>query len=150
MKRKISIFFLAVLAVFGVAYDFQPDRSIDYATFQPRFSAALGDAGFQAVEVASCSGDRVPLPLSIRWHPRYWRGDPPPLTVSGFPDSAEHYKLLIGGSQPVDCFVRYVGGRATVIAIHSSSREHAAARALHSALAREFPGFTIVLTTNEA
>jgi hypothetical protein len=150
VKRKILLLLAVTVIVFGLAYAFQPDRSIDYTSFQSRFSTAVHSSGFQTVESASCSGDQVPLPLSIRWHPRRWHSDSRVCLVIGFPDSAERYKIAVDGSPTFDCFVRYLDGRATLIAIRANSAQETIARTLRSALAREFPGLTITLTTNDA
>ena len=150
MKRKILLFLAATFILLGVAYTIQSDRTIDYADFQPRFSTTVRSSGFQTVESASCSGDQVPLPLSIRCHPRRWHSDSHGQVVNGFPDSAELYKLAVDGSPTFDCFVRYVDGRASVIAIRAHTSQEPIARTLLSKLVREFPGLTITLTTNDA
>jgi hypothetical protein len=150
VKRKILLLLAATVIVLGVAYTIQPDRSIDYTYFQARFSTTVRSSGFQTVESASCSGDQVPLPLSIRWHPRRWHSDSRGHVVSGFPDSAERYKLAVDGSPTFDCFVRYLDGRATLIAIRAHTAQEPIARTLLSKLVREFPGLTITLTTNDA
>ena len=150
VKRKISILFAAAVLALLAAYFFQPDRSIDYASFHPRLETAFRSGGFTPVELASCSGERVPFPWSLRPPPRHSRNDSGIHVAIGFPDSAEHYKLASGGSQPLDCFIRYCGGRAAFIAIHAGAAQAGSARALRATLAQEFPGFTITLTTNDA
>ena len=136
--------------MFCVVYTFQPVQSVAYASFEPRFAAAIRSAGFQTLELASCSGEQVPLPLSIRLRQRHSNTDSGIHMTIGFPNSAEHYKLTAGGSAPFDCFVRYHDSRATVIAIRARPAQASEARSLHSTLAREFPGLTITLTTNDA
>jgi hypothetical protein len=150
VKRKVTILLVAVVILLGVAFVLTPDRSVDHVSFQPRFTSVVGSGGFQTVELASCSSDQVPLPVGIRWHPRRWRSESGVHAVIGFPDGAEHYKLVADGSPPFDCFVRYLDGRATLIAIRARSAQESAARTLRSTLAREFPGLTITLTTNDA
>jgi len=150
VKRKVSILLAAAVILLGVALVFTPDRSVDYASFQPRFLTAVHNGGFQTVAVASCSSDQVPLPVGIRWHPRRWHSEPSIQTTIGFPDSAEHYTLVAAGAPPFDCFVRYLDGRATIIAIRAHAAQGVVARALRSTLAREFPGLTITLSTNDA
>ena len=149
VKRKITLLLAAALIVFGGAYAFQPDRSVDYASFQPRFLTAVRSGGLETVEIMSCSRDQVPLPLAILWHPRRWHSDSGIHAVTGFPDSAERYKLAADGSPPCDCFVRYLDGRATVIAIRARTAQESVARTLRSTLAHEFPGLAITLTTND-
>jgi hypothetical protein len=150
VKRTVLILFIVSLLGLAAAYFFQPDTSIDYSTFEPRFSAAFRSADFHAVERASCSGEQVPFPLTLRPHRRPSTGDPRIHLGIGFPDSADHYKLATDSLPPLDCFVRYFDGRAAFIAIRAHSSQASVARALQSALAREFPGFTITLNTNDA
>ena len=150
VKRKISLLLAVAVIAVAAAYFFQPDRSIDYASFQPRLEAAFRSGGFTTVELASCSGERVPFPWSLRPPPRRSHSLSGIHVAIGFPDSAYHYKLVSGGSPPFDCFVRYSDSRAAFIAIRAHAAQAGAARALRATLAQEFPRFTITLATNDA
>jgi len=150
VKRTVIILLAVSILGLAAAYFFQPDTSIDYASFQSRFATAFRRADFHAVEVASCSGDQIPFPWTLRPQRRASTRDSHIDFAVGFPDSAEHYKLVIDDSPPLDCFVRYFDSRAAFIAIRARSSQASVARALRSALAQEFPGFTITLTTNDA
>lgn len=150
MKRGLTLLLAAALIVLGVAFVFQPDSSVDYASFQPRFLTAVRSRGFVAAEMAMCRGDQVPLPLAIRWHPRRWHTDSGIHVVTGFPNCAEHYQVALGGSASCDCFVRYLDGRATFISIRAQTAQQAAARTLRAALADEFPGLSISLITHDS
>ena len=150
VKLKFAIILGGAVCVFGVAYALLPDRSVDYTFFQTRFSTAISSGGFKMVESASIRGDYVPLPLSIRWHPRRWHSSSAIRIASGFPDSAEHYKLFVDGSPSFDCFVRYLDGRAALIDIRANFAQEHFARTLRSTLAHEFPELRITLTTNDA
>ena len=153
MKRKLSILVVATVIALVAVYLFQPDRtdrSIDYASFQPRLEAAFLSGGFTTVELASCSGERVPLPWSFRPPPRRSHSPSGVRVAIGFPDSAYHYTLVSGASPPFHCFVRYFDGRAGLIAIRARASEATVAQALRATLTQEFPGFTITLATNDA
>ncbi len=80
----------------------------------------------------------------MRFHARPSPVAPHVYVATGFPNSADLYKLIMNGSLPIDCFVRYVDGRAAVILIRSQATEEPVARILQSTLAREFPGLTII------
>lgn len=148
MKRAVlTLGAISLLLILAAAYFLQPDTSIDHTSFQPRFSAACRSANFYATEQSMRSADDVPFPWSLRPQRRSPTRDSGIQFAIGSPDAAEHYKLATGDSPPVDCFVRYFDGRAAFIAIHARPSEAATARTLRSALSREFPGFTITLTT---
>ena len=150
VKRKTFLFVASALSVFCVVYAFQPVQSVAYAAFEPRFDATIRTAGFRKLELASCSGELVSLPLRIRLRHLSLNTFSGIHAAINFPDSAEHYTLVTEGSPSFDCYVRYLDSRATLIAIRASTAQESIARALRSALEREFPGVTISLTTNDA
>jgi hypothetical protein len=100
VKRTVIVLFAVSLVAFAAAYFFQPDTSIDYESFQSRFSAAIRRADFHAVEIASCGGEQVPFPFTLRPHRRASARDSRVPLISGFPDSADHYKLVTDASPP--------------------------------------------------
>jgi hypothetical protein len=154
VKIKVSLFVAVAVIVQAAAYFFvvyfhRPFKTVDWASFEPRFLTAIDSTGFHTLEYGSCTREQVPLPLNIQWQQPPQGHSRIHLTF-GFPDSAMHYKLAVGGSAPFDCFVRYVDSRATVIAVHARSAQASQAQTLVSTLVREFPGLTITLTIDDA
>jgi len=154
MKWKVLLFVAVAVIVqaaayFWVVYLHRPFETIDWVSFEPRFRTAIDSSGFHTLEIGMCSSEQVPLPLNIQWqqqpqdHSRIH-------FAFGFPNSAMHYKFAAGNAAPFDCFVRYVDGRATVIAVHARSAQASQARTLVSTLVREFAGLTITLTIDDA
>jgi hypothetical protein len=103
-------------------------------------------SGFITVQEKSCGAEQVPLPLSVRWHPRRWFVEAPARAMTGFPNSAELYTVSLNG-QSADCLVRYVEGRASVIDVRSRFTNQSAASILSSNLTKEFPTLPIRMQT---
>ena len=149
LKRKpfIAIATVAVATATAViTLAIQPDPSIEWPSFQARLRQMFVRSGFITVQEKSCGADQVPLPLSVRWHPRRWFVEAPALAITGFPNSAELYTVSLNG-QSADCFVRYVDGRASVIDVRGDSANQDAAVILHSNVAQEFPKLPIRMQT---
>ncbi|HET6407984.1 MAG TPA: hypothetical protein VFG14_08895, partial [Chthoniobacteraceae bacterium] len=62
------------------------------------------------------------------------------------PNSADRYMVSLNG-RSVDCYVRYVEGRASVIDVRSDSANQGVAAILHSKLTEEFPRLPIRMQT---
>ena len=147
VKRKIFILLAAAVIALALVFTLQRDPSVEFGTFQPQLRDTFRRSGYTTVTEASCSPQRVPLPLAIQWHPRRWHHESSVQMAIGFPNGAEYYTVTQDGSAMLDCFVRYLDGRASFIDIRASGAQHLAATALRSTLAQQFPGLPIKLTT---
>jgi len=130
----------------GIAFVLQRDPSIDWSSFQTRLRQTLTREGFITLEETSCDMDQVTLPLSMRWDPRGWFGITSGNVVTGFPNSADRFMVSLNG-RSVDCYVRYVEGRASVIDVRSDSANQGVAAILHSKLTEGFPRLPIRMQT---
>ena len=147
MKRKVFILLAAAVIVLALAFTLKRDPSVEFGTFQQQLRDTFQRSGYTTLAHVSCSPQGVPLPLAIQWHPRRWHQEGSVQMVIGFPNGAEYYTVTLDGSSMLDCFVRYLDGRASFIDIRASGAQHLAATALRSTLAQQFPGLPIKLTT---
>jgi hypothetical protein len=138
---------IAVLVV-GMLVLLNRDATVEWSSFTPQLSETFQRSGFTTLALSSCSPDKVAVPFTVRWHPRRWRSEPA-LSAAGFPNSAEHYTVVGQGSSEIDCFVRYLNGRASAIDIRSSLRDAPVADVLSAALAAQFPRLSIHLQTHD-
>lgn len=142
VKRTLLILVIGALTTLG-AVIFRRDPAVERASFQPRLRDALKSNGFTTIAEATCGADQVSLPLLVEWHPRHWGTKRSTQTGIGFPDAAERYTIAQHGGSALDCFVRYVDDRASIIQIRASRGEEVVAGNLRSSLVREFPGLPI-------
>jgi len=126
-----------------VGFSCQHDPSIEANTFVSQLRTAVKHGGFSVVTEETASKDDVPLPLSIRWHPRRWHTQASPDFAVGNGDGADHFGLIRDRTSRVECFVRYLDGRAQFVLIRANANESLAAMNLRSALTQEFQGFPI-------
>ena len=147
MKRKVFILLAATVIALALAFILQRDPSVEFGAFQSQLRDTLRRSGYTTMTEASCSPQQVPLPLAIRWHPRRWHHEGSFQAVIGFPNGAEYYTVTQDGSSMLDCFVRYLDGRASYIDIRARAAQLSTATALRSTLAHQFPGLPIKLTT---
>lgn len=140
MKRSALFLVAASLLVFALAGFFlwRAHAGVVWETFQPRLRDVLRHDGYSIVTVASCDPRQVPLPLLVGWQHR-----PPADSRAAFSNSAEFYTVIPNGSGALDCFVRYVGGRACFMEVRGSVAQDPTAQALRASLSRQFPGLPI-------
>src|SRR3954462_7031965 len=115
MTSKSLVKFGVAVIVLVLGFVAKPDSSVEYRAFQSRFQKVLQQPPYQLMAESSCRAEQVTLPLAIQCHPRYWmpKLSRPDVAFSvGFPNSAEHYSVRCNDAS-LDCFVRYVEGRAT-------------------------------------
>ena len=146
MKRKPFIVVAAVAIALVLAFILRRDPSVESGAFQSQLRDTFRRGGYTTVAEASCSPQQVPLPLSTQWHPRRWHREGSIHMAIGFPNGAEYYTVTQDGSSLLDCFIRYLDGRASYIDIRARAAQKSAAVALRSTLAHQFPGLPIKLT----
>jgi hypothetical protein len=149
-RAKWSVLLLLAVAalVAVVAFVLQPDPSVDWVSFQSRLHETLKRNDFTIVEERTISSEAIPLPLSVQLHPRCWLSQnkhPGVIVEIGFPDGAEDYAVIRGGSSVLHILVRYVRGRASVIHIRPTVPK-SAAKTLRFTLEQQFPGLPIKVT----
>jgi len=145
VKRKVSIFLLVTVLAFAAAFICQRDGSVEIGSFQAQFRDALQLRGFTILAQASGNRDQVPLPLTIRWHPRHWHINSSTQAIIGFPDSSDHFTVSRDGTSLIECFVRYLDSRAQLIDIRAAQSQGLTAADVQLALRKQFPGLPINL-----
>ncbi|MDB6151527.1 MAG: hypothetical protein JWQ44_2975 [Chthoniobacter sp.] len=148
MKRKLFISAGVAVLILGMLVLLNRDPTVEWSSFTPRLSETFQRTGFTTLALSSCSPDQVAVPFTVRWHPRRWRSEHT-LFVTGFPNAAEHYTVAGKGSSQIECFVRYLDGRASAIDIRSHLRDAPVADILSAALRTQFPRLSIHLQTND-
>ena len=143
MKRSALPFFLAAILALVVGFSCQHDPSIEGNSFVSQLRTAVKHGGFSIVTEEAVSKDDVPLPLSIRWHPRRWHTQTSPDFAVSNADGADRFSLVRDRTSRVECFVRYLEGRAQFVLIRANPNESLAAMNLRSALTHAFPDFPI-------
>ena len=129
----------------AVGFSFERDPSISADTFVPQLRQAVKRAGFTLVREEAASKESVPLPITVRWHPRRLHSESEPSVTPQTADGADHLGLVRDRTSPVECFVRYLDGRAQFLLIRAKSNDSLAAANLRTALAKAFPDFPIEL-----
>ena len=145
MKRSSLPFLLAAILAILAGFSFERDPSINADAFVPELRQAVKRAGFTVVTEEMASKADVPLPITVRWHPRRLHAEPEANATAQTTDGADHFGLLRDRTSRVECFVRYLDGRAQFILIRAKSGESLAAANLRTALAKAFPGFPVEL-----
>jgi hypothetical protein len=148
VKTKVILLLIAAAAACALIYSWEPDPSVDGGYFQERFRAALLSGGLSTNGAEECNPQEAQAPLAIQWHPRRWYPHTPETDVVGGNDGVEHYTVMDRSSKSVDCFVRYIDGRASFIVIRAAPAAGSVANSLRAALAREFPDLPIELQTS--
>jgi hypothetical protein len=148
MTTKIILLLMAAAAACALIYSWEPDPSVDGDSFLKRFRATLYRSGFSTNGAEECNPQEAQAPLGIQWHPRRWYPHTPETDVVGGNDGVEHYTVMDRNSQSVDCFVRYIDGRASFILIRAAPAAASVASSLRATLAREFPDLPIERLTS--
>jgi hypothetical protein len=143
MRKSIPFSLLVAVVAVGVGFALQPDPGIRFDAFKPRFRDAFQHGGYRILGISSCRPEEAPLPLTVAWHPRRWRGDSSTHFNIGFPNSAARYTVTIDGAPSLQCYVRYLDGRASIIIIRASTTQQTDGADLRSTLAHEFPRLPI-------
>jgi len=123
----------------------EPDPSVDGNYFQTRFRALLHRNVFSTNGPEECDPQEALAPVEILWHPRRWYPHTSETEVIGYMDGVSHYTVKNRASMSVDCFIRYLDGRASFILIRANPSALPLAESFRSALDHEFPGFPIQL-----
>lgn len=131
----------------ALVYILRPDPSVEFRAFQSRLRDTFHRAGYTIMSEGSCSVQEVPLPLTIEWHPRRWQHRDPALVLIGIPPGADCYTVRRDSSSVLNCFVRYLDGRACYIDIRAGAADLSDVASLRSSLVSEFPGLPIEVTT---
>jgi hypothetical protein len=145
MKRSFFPFLLAALIAVGLVFSAQQDMSVGAETFEKQMRAAAKRQNFSVVNEEAVGQEELPLPLSVRWHPRRWGPKASSADAARLPDNIERFGLIRDRTSRVNCFVRYLDGRAQVVEIRVTSNEVQAGTDLRSVLMQEFPSLTINL-----
>jgi hypothetical protein len=147
MKRSSLPFLFAALIAVGLVFSAQQDPSVRGDDFEKKLRAAATGQHFAMVSDETVSQEEVSVPLTVRWHPRRWGPGNASQTAIAFPDSTQRFGFVRGRAARVDCFVRYLDGRAQVVEIRAAHDAAEAAADLRTALMQEFPALPIKLRT---
>jgi hypothetical protein len=146
VKPALLTLLSLVLSILGAAYFLRRDHSIDWQEFDPKFMPAVKRAGFHATELSNRSGNAVPVPWDIKRPLHLPSSNDPKIDIRfGFPNCAYYYKLASDNLPTIDCYVRFLEGRAAFILIRAPSSEMASARHLQAELQMEYPGFPVII-----
>jgi hypothetical protein len=145
MKTKIFLILVAAVIARALVISWEPDPSVDGNYFQTRLRATLHRNAFSTNGPEWCNPQEAQAPLAIQWHPRRWYPHTSSTDVTGYLDGVDHYTVGDRTSKSVDCFIRYLDGRASFILIRAEPSALPLANSLRSALFREFPGLPIEL-----
>ena len=150
MKTKIFLLLIAAALVRALVMSWEPDPSVEANFFLKRFRATLHRSGLKTNGVEECDPQEAQAPLEIQWHPRRWYPHTSETDVVGFHDGVEHFTVTDRASKSVDCFIRYLDGRASFVVIRAAPGAIPLGKSLHSALVQEFPDLPIELRSRSA
>ena len=145
MKRSFFPFLLAALIAVGLVFSAQHDMSVGAEKFEQQMRAAAKRQNFLIVNEEAVSQDELPLPLSVRWNPRRWGPRSASEEAAKLPDNIQRYAFVRDRTSRVDCFVRYLDGRAQVVEIRAPRNQERAANEFRSVLTQEFPALPVKL-----
>jgi hypothetical protein len=150
MKTKIFLLLIAAALARALVMSWEPDPSVEANFFLKRFRSTLHRSALLTDGVEECDPQEAQAPLEILWHPRRWYPHTSETDVVGYHDGVEHFVVKDRASASVDCFIRYLDGRASFVVIRAKPGAAPLANTLRSALAGEFPGLPIELQSGGA
>jgi len=150
VKTKIFLLLVAAVAALALVTSWEPDPSVEANFFLQRFRDTLHRSGFSTNGAEEGDPQEAQAPPAIEWHPRRWYPRNSETDVIGFHDGVEHFTVMDRASTSVDCFIRYLDGRASFVVIRAAPGAVPLGKNLHSALVHEFPGFPIELRSRGA
>lgn len=141
MKRSSLPFLLAAIIAVLVGFSYEHDPSLDHDSFEAKFRSSVRKAGFDILTEVSLGTDALALPLTVQLHPRRLRGTSG--MPSQFPDGTVRYGVARRGSFKMDCYVRYLEGRAQLLEIRTDRTGAVDASDLCLALRQGFGEFPV-------
>jgi hypothetical protein len=150
MMTKIFLLLAGAVAALALVISLEPDPSVEGGYFQARLRTLLHRNAYSTSGPEDCDPQEATPPLEIQWHPRRWYPRTPSTDVVGYHDGVEHQTVTDRNSRNVDCFIRYLDGRACFIMLRAEPAAIPFAKALHSVLAHEFPDLPIELHSRAA
>lgn len=145
MKRSFIPFLLAAIIALGLVFSTRQDLSVGATDFESKLRAAMKRQSFSIVNEEEVSQEELSLPVLVRWHPRRWGQKTLSQEVATHPDGVLRIGLVRDGTSRVDCFVRYLDGRAQAVEIRAEQKQTRAGTEFRSVLTQEFPSLPIKL-----
>jgi hypothetical protein len=150
MKTKIFLLLIAAGLAWALVISWEPDPSVEANFFLKRFRATLHRSALSTNGVEECDPQEAQAPLAIQWHPRRWYPHTAETDVVGYHDGVEYFAVKDRTSASVDCFIRYLDGRASFVVIRAAPGAIPLGKSLHRALVQEFPDLPIELRSRGA
>jgi len=150
VKTKIFLLLIAAGLAWALVMSWEPDPSVEANFFLRRFRTTLHRSGLSTNGVEECDPQEAQAPPAIEWHPRRWYPHTAETDVVGYHDGVEKFTVNDRTSESVDCFIRYLDGRACFVVIRAKPSGVPLGKSLHSALAHEFADLPIELRSRDA